>query len=105
MNRKKLNNLSSEEKKDLMIRYIKKQWEYQRPDHDKPVPLNRAWLPLYIQNSMRYTKISARFKKRLGNFIESLTNEERHVYHEVNFRYGFDRTFDALYKLSIKEEK
>lgn len=105
MNRKKLNNLSTEEKQDLMIRYIKKQWEYQRPDHDKPVPLNRALLPLYIKNRMRYARISARFDKRLDKFIESLTKEERFVYHQVSCRYMLDKTVDALYKLSIKEEE
>ena len=105
MNKRKLISLSPEAKADLMIRYIKKQWEYQRPDHDKPVPMNRALLPLYIKNSMRYARISARFDKRLDKFIGSLTNEERFVYNNVSFRYMFDKAFDALYKLSIKEDK
>lgn len=105
MNKRKLINLSPEKKEDLMIRYIKKQWEYQRPDHDKPVPMNRALLPLYIKNSMRYARISARFDKRLDKFIGSLTNEERFIYHDVSFRYMFDKAFNALYKLSIKEDK
>ena len=55
MNKRKLINLSQEEKADLMVSYALKQFNYSRPED--PIPKTPALIRLRVRRDMRISRI------------------------------------------------
>ena len=100
MNRRKLISLSPEAKANLMIRYVQKQFYYERPE--KPIPKTPALIRLRIRREIRISRIQERFNKRFDRFYLSMTTEERCRYYAKAANYCYDKVVDMLFQEAQK---
>ena len=100
MNRKKLINLSPEEKADLMVRYVQKHFYYERPE--KPIPKTPALIRLRTRREIRISRIQERFNRRFDRFYLSMTTEERCRYYVKAANYCYDKVVDMLFQEAQK---
>ena len=100
MNRRKLINLSPEEKADLMVRYVQKQFYYERPE--KPIPKTPALIRLRTRREIRISRIQERFNRRFDRFYDCLSKKEQYIYHSKVQDIMLDKIIDVLYQEAQK---
>ena len=100
MNKRKLISLSPEAKADLMIRYVQKQFYYERPE--KPIPKTPALIRLRIRREIRISRIQERFNRRFDRFYDCLSKKEQYIYHSKVQDIMLDKIIDVLYQEAQK---
>ena len=100
MNRRKLINLSPEEKADLMVSYVQKQFYYERPE--KPIPKTPALIRLRTRREIRISRIQERFNRRFDRFYDCLSKKEQYIYHSKVQDIMLDKIIDVLYQEAQK---
>ena len=100
MNKRKLINLSPEEKADLMVRYVQKQFYYERPE--KPIPKTPALIRLRTRREIRISRIQERFNRRFDRFYDCLSKKEQYIYHSKVQDIMLDKIIDVLYQEAQK---
>lgn len=100
MNKRKLINLSQEEKADLMVRYVQKQFYYERPE--QPIPKTPALIRLRIRREIRISRIQERFNRRFDRFYDCLSKKEQYIYHSKVQDIMLDKVIDMLYQEAQK---
>ena len=100
MNKRKLISLSPEEKADLMIRYVQKQFYYERPE--KPIPKTPALIRLRTRREIRISRIQERFNRRFDRFYDCLSKKEQYIYHSKVQDIMLDKIIDVLYQEAQK---
>lgn len=96
MNKRKLINLSQEEKADLMVSYALKQFNYSRPED--PIPKTPALIRLRVRRDMRISRIQERFNRRFDKFYDCLSIEEQYIYNTKVQNIILDKAIDMLYQ-------
>lgn len=102
MNRRKLISLTPEQKADLMIRYVQKQFYYERPE--KPIPKTPALIRLRTRREIRISRIQERFNRRFDRFYDCLSKEEQYIYHTKVQDIMLDKVIDMLYEEAKKND-
>ena len=100
MNRRKLISLSPKEKADLMVRYVQKQFYYERPE--EPIPKTPALIRLRVRQDMRISRIQERFNRRFDKFYDCLSKKEQYIYHSKVQDIMLDKVIDMLYQEAQK---
>ena len=100
MNKRKLISLSPEAKADLMIRYVQKQFYYERPE--KPIPKTPALIRLRTRREIRISRIQERFNRRFDRFYDCLSKKEQYIYHSKVQDIMLDKIIDVLYQEAQK---
>ena len=100
MNKRKLISLSPEAKADLMIRYVQKQFYYERPE--EPIPHTPALIRLRVRRDMRISRIQERFNRRFDRFYDCLSKKEQYIYHSKVQDIMLDKIIDVLYQEAQK---
>ena len=100
MNRRKLISLSPKEKADLMVRYVQKQFYYERPE--EPIPKTPALIRLRVRRDMRISRIQERFNRRFDKFYDCLSKKEQYIYHSKVQDIMLDKVIDMLYQEAQK---
>lgn len=100
MNKRKLISLSPEEKADLMVRYVQKQFYYERPE--KPIPKTPALIRLRTRREIRISRIQERFNRRFDRFYDCLSKKEQYIYHSKVQDIMLDKVIDMLYQEAQK---
>lgn len=62
-----------------MIRYVQKQFYYERPE--QPIPKTPALIRLRIRREIRISRKEYRFNQRFDKFYDCLSIEEKYIYH------------------------
>ena len=100
MNKRKLINLTPEQKADLMVRYVQKQFYYERPE--KPIPKTPALIRLRTRREIRISRIQERFNRRFDRFYDCLSKKEQYIYHSKVQDIMLDKIIDVLFQEAQK---
>ena len=83
-----------------MIRYVQKQFYYERPE--KPIPKTPALIRLRTRREIRISRIQERFNRRFDRFYDCLSKKEQYIYHSKVQDIMLDKIIDVLYQEAQK---